>query len=492
MNVEYAQTHSVEPQKGMLNLRDILTVLFKYQHIIISVSFLITLVSLGLAFSMKPIYKAETSLLVKIGREHMFTSEASDNTPHMAIDVQTIVDPELTILVSQDLSQRVLETIGVNAMYPDLLENASGNLSPMESALLRFKENLHVSQEAESNVIRVTFQHENAEMAAAGVNTLAKFWKEKHLKIFSTPQAPFLQEQAESYRVRLEHTETQLQQFKLEHGISSFTKQKELLLIQRQELDAKLKAIENEIQGFTTRIMSLDQQMKTIPKEIPLSTVSEKRNLVDDTKRELLSLKRREQELSGRYHNKSRPLVELRKEIDLIQAFLNEQEGKLGDNVTSGRNPVHQQLELQFLSAKSQHAALQTQYQVSTKQLQGLNEHISHLGQLQQRFDRLARESTKDKENLRRYVEKVEAAKITEEMDKQQIANVSVIQAANVPMKPVKSKKTMIAILGLTLGVGLGIAMALVLEQLRMGYTRPEQVTHDLGLPILASITNKH
>ncbi len=482
---------SGDQQKTGINLRDILTVLFKYKHIIISVSFLITFGSLVLAFSQKSVYEAETSLLVKIGREHLFTSEASDSTPRMAIDIQTIVDPELTILASQDLRQRVLETIGVNLMYPDLLENSPGDLSPMQSAHLRFKENLHVSQEAESNVIHVAFQHGNPNMAAKAVNTLVKFWKEKHLQIFSTPQAPFLQEQVESYRKKLERTESQLQQFKQEHGISSFPKQKELLLEQRQDLDTTLKSVQNEIQGLSTKIASLTQQMKMIPKEIPLSTVDERRDIIDYTKRELLTLQRKEHELSGKYHDKSRLLVDLRKEISLIRTFIDEQESQLGDAVTSGRNPVYQQLELALLSAESQHGALQSQDKVITEQLQGLHDQISHLGLLQQRFDRLAQETSKDQDNLRRYVEKVEAAKITEEMDRQQIANISIIQSAKVPMKPVRSKKNLIAILGLILGVGLGIAIAMVLEYLRMGYTRPEQVTQDLGLPILASITNK-
>lgn len=491
MDVASTQPHRVERQTGMLNLRDILTLLFKYKLTIIAVSFLITLASLVLAFSQKLVYEAETSLLVKVGREHLFTSETNDSAPRMAIDVQTIVDPELTILASQDLRQRVIESIGVNRLYPDLVENSSENIDPMQAAMSRFQKNLGVYQEAKSNIIRVTFRHKEPNMTAKAVNTLAKFWKEKHLKIFSNPQAPFLQEQAENYRVRLEHTENQLQQFKQEYGISSFPKQKELLLEQRQKLDARLKAVQNEIQGLTTKISSLGQQMKTIPKEIPLSMVNAERNLIEETKRELLVLKRKEQELSGRYQDTARILVELRKEISLVQTFLDQQVDKLGDTVTTGRNPVYQQLELGLLSAKSQHASLQTQNKVTTQQFQSLNDQIGHLSQLQQRFDMLAREASKDQENLRRYVEKVEAAKITEEMDRQQIANVSVIQAATVPIRPVKSKKSIIVILGLILGVGTGIALAMVLEHLQMSYTRPEQVTYELGIPILASITNK-
>ena len=486
MNIE-----STHRQKDTLSLRDILTVFFKYLHLILAISFLITLASLVLAFSKKTVYEAETTLLVKIGREHMFVPAASDNTPRMSIDIQTIVDPELTILASEDLSQSVLETIGAHLIYPDILEDSTENFSPTQLALLRFKENLHVEQEAESNVIRVTFQHEDPAMAARSVNTLAKFWKEKHLKIFSTPQAPFLEEQAESYRRKLELTETQLQQFKHENGISSFSKQKELLLEQRQKLDMTLNEVQKEIQGLAAQISSITKQMKMIPNEVSLSTVNSQRDIIDHTKQELLALQRKEQELAGKYQDKNRLLTDLRKEIVLIQNFIKEQENKIGDTITMGKNPIYQQLELELLGAQSKQGALQKQYGVTTEQFQDLNHQISYLSQLQQKFDKLVRNATKDRENLARYMEKVEAAKITEEMDRQQIANVSVIQAATVPMQPVKSKFYFIIFLGLILGVGVSLALALVLENLQRGYVRPEQITHDLGLPILVSITNK-
>ncbi len=489
MTVGLTQVRRVERQENYLGLREILTVVFKYKLVILFVFMSITLSSLVLPYFMTPIYEADSSLLVKMGREHMFSSEVDDAAPQMTVDLKTLVDPELAILTSRDLMQRVVETLGPHAMYD--LEDASSTMSSLEASILKFGENLDAYQQGESNVIIVTFQHENPHIAAKAVNLLGDFWKELHLKIFSTPQTPFLDEQAEKYRVRLQRSETNLQVFKQDHGIASFVEQEKLYWIQRQELDSNLKSVNNEVQSFTTKISSLSQQMKGLPKEIPLSTVNEQRRMIDETKRELLDLRRKEQEFSGRYQDTSRALIDLRKEIDLIQAFIQEQENLIGDTVTSGRNPVYQQLELELLSAKSQHAALNTQERVVSKQIQDLDAQISNLGQLKKEFNGLEREVNNDQENLSRYLDKAEAARISQEMDKQQIANVSVIQAATIPAEPLSPKKGRIAILGVILGALSSISLAFLLETLRSNYTRPEQVSRDLGLPILVSISDK-
>lgn len=491
MDLESPQVKRTEEQEFFISLRDILTVVFKHRLTIIVLFLMTTFCSLIFPLFMTPIYKAETSLLVKIGREHMILSEVGDVGPQMSVDLKTLVDPELAILASQDLRQRVIETLGINTIYPKLLDNPPETISPLYAALHQFEKNLDAHQEGESNVIKVSLMHQDPKIAAKAVNLLAEFWKEQHLKIFSTPQAPFLEEQAETYRERLEESETRIQQFKKTHGISSFLDEKRLLLEQRQQMDTKLKAVQNEIQGLMTKIASLTKQLKTLPEEIPLSMVSKKSLMIDDTKKELLDLRRKEQELSGRYQDKSRNLTEIRKEIKLIQMFIAEQEEQLRDTVTSGRNPVHQEIAMQLMSATSQNAALSTQERVLKNQTQDLDNQIRHLSQLEKEFDELEREVTKDQENLKRYLQKVEVARITQEMNKKQIANVSVIQAATAPMKPIKPKPALIATLGVILGSFSGLALAFILEALQSTYTRPEQIFTKLGLPILVSISNK-
>lgn len=429
--------------------------------------------------------------MVKIGREHTYSTEVGENTPKVALDLQAVIEPEIKILTSRDLSQKVIEVIGVESLYPEILERDELTISPLEVALMYFQGNLFVTRSGKSNVINVTFEHQNPQVAARAVNLLGELWKEKHLAIFSNPQISFFEEQVQTFRKNLEQSESLLQEFKREHGISSIMDQRKLLFDQRQTIDSRSKANEDQIQGLGSKINSLRRQLNDIPQYIPISTVNENEHpTINATRNELLALQRKEQQLLGKYQERSRMVTDVREEIALIQALINEQKAQVKEQVTT-RNPVYQDLQLELLSSESELTSLKTKRGVFLEQIKKLDSQISRLNQLENQFDGLQREVNKDKENAKIYVGKLEMAHVSTDMDKRQIANVSVIQSASPPIVPIKPKKSLILYFGIAFGLLSGMAWALVLEFFQGGYTRPEQLSLEQGIPVLTSIRYK-
>ena len=68
------------------------------------------------------------------------------------------------------------------------------------------------------------------------------------------------------------------------------------------------------------------------------------------------------------------------------------------------------------------------------------------------------------------------------------IPDVRVLDRAVIPERPIQSRRMQFLLLGLLGGVGLGVVAALVLDRLDGRLQYPEQVTADLGLPILGVI----
>ena len=476
-NLSPAPRHNHE--NGFFNVRDVLTILFKHKREIIVIFAFSTILSLIIPSQITPIYQAEASLMVKIGREHLYTSEVGDQTPKMGFDLQALIAPEIEILMSRDLSLKVLEVLGIDNIYPHIMEDETLTISPLEAALMQFQRNLSVYKSGKSNVIKVTFEHPNPQVSARVVNVLSELWKEKHLAIFSNPQTVFLEEQVQMFRNKLEQSENLLQAFKQEHGISSIADQRTLLLEQRQNLDTRLKSNEDQVEGSGSKIHALKNQLKTIPQYIPISTVKEEKEQGQDpTLRELLALRRKEQQFLGKYKEDSRMVTDIREEIARMEAYIKDQEAQQKDKqVSTVRNPVFQELQLELLNTASELTSLKAKRGVVSGQIEELESQIARLNRLEKQFDELQREVQKGKENVKTYEDKLAMANVSSEMNERQIANVSVIQAASVPVHPIKPKKSLILYFGVAFGLFSGMAWAFIAEFFKAGYIRPEQAS---------------
>jgi capsular polysaccharide biosynthesis protein len=85
----------------------------------------------------------------------------------------------------------------------------------------------------------------------------------------------------------------------------------------------------------------------------------------------------------------------------------------------------------------------------------------------------------------------VEEALISDNLNRQKMANISVIQAASVPQKPIKPKKALNVALGVILGVVSGLGLAFFSEYTNQGLSTPESAERHLGLPVLGMVPYK-
>ncbi|MGB0910522.1 MAG: GumC family protein, partial [Nitrospirales bacterium] len=313
-----------EPQKiSQISLRDIITIFFKHKWKILGV-FLgtVTVVTIG-SFLMDPTYEAESTVMVKMGREHVYQPEVGSASPAVAFDQERILESEIQILTSRDLLKRVIESIGVEKIYPDFNYTES-KIPPLEKSIIQMQKDLSIADVKSSNVIRIAYQHHDPEIAANAVNLLIDFLLERHLQIFSNPKAEFLENQVVARQEKLNTSREKLQDFKQKHGISSLHEEERLLLQQHRDLDTSLKTVQNDREGLKSKLGSLLNQIPHIPKHISLTSVSERQKVIDEAKSNLLKLRLKEQELSTRFKKTSRFVKNILNEIAMTQAFIHE------------------------------------------------------------------------------------------------------------------------------------------------------------------------
>ena len=197
--------------------------------------------------------------------------------------------------------------------------------------------------------------------------------------------------------------------------------------------------------------------MKTILENIPVSTVEEGGNL-EKAKADLFALKREEQKLLTKYTETSFPVLNLRKEIDLVEQFiLAQQKSERANTIASGKKAMYNKLEMEKMAAESEVTNLQASSQVIALQIEDLGKKIQRLDELNKELIILERQRAADEQNYQLYLKKVEEAKVSEEMDRLKMSNISVVQPAQIPSVPAGRPKNLKLILGAIFGVVMGV-----------------------------------
>jgi uncharacterized protein involved in exopolysaccharide biosynthesis len=469
------------------NVRDMLTIFFKHRAKILTIFSIIVIMVTAITFFASPVYQAQSSVLVKYGREYMNQSEVGTTAPMMSLNREEIINSEIQILKSPDLAKRVIENIKLSQIYPDLVKNPPRDIKPMDVAIVRFEKNLSVADVRKSSVIEVSFEHENPQIASKTVNLLVDYFKEKHLQVFSSPQSSFLEGQVAVIRKKLLASEADMQSFKQKNRVYSLEEQRTLLLRQRTDLASETLSAQHTIDELQRRLSTLKARTKNLTSSNALYTETERDRIIVDAKSRLLALQISQQELLRKYKEENKLVLENGKQIQLVKDFLREQETDISKKVMTG-NVVYQDTQRDVVRTEADLSAQRAKYATLRVQLGQLDSEIRALDLREKEMQNLKRELATNEKNFQVYDEKMEEARITDDLNKLKLANISVIQPATIPIKPIKPNKGLNILLGIIFGAISGIGFAFFSEYNSQGLVSPESAEKRLNLKVLATI----
>ncbi|MBE9504564.1 MAG: polysaccharide biosynthesis/export family protein, partial [Proteobacteria bacterium] len=401
-------------------------------------------------------------------------------------------------LTSADLIEEVITDLGVENIYPDMIGPSPEGPTPVKeatikSATFRFKGSLSAAPVKGSNVINVSFKHNDPQVAARAVNQLIESFKVQHIEIFKNPRASFMEKQLAVYRQRLQESEENLEAFKQKNRVFSLYEQRSLLLQQQSASNTSSKETQRGIHELQQQISSVTSQMQTIPKYELSSTDTGKSKNIDDAQNKLLNLKIKENELLSKYEGSNRNISNVRKEIQLIEDYLSQNGLKaVTEREVLAKNGTYQNLEMSLLEAQTKLSSEEARIATLEQQLNQMNGELQDLDAHERELRSLKRELDTNESNFKSYVTKLEDARTEEELDLMRKVNISVIQKATVPLWPIEPNKRFNLLVGIILGIGSGLALAIFSEYcIGRGVCTPEGVEQHLGLPVLASVPYK-
>jgi polysaccharide biosynthesis protein PslE len=477
-----------DPYSHDFNLRDILIVIFKHKKKIMGL-FLTALLLSPLVYYLFPVkYLASATLMVAQGREYSRPNLTNNEQAQMRYGLDQIISSEAAILDSNDVKDMAIKRTGADKIYPNFARVPDG-VNLLEITRHKMESSLSIEKGKTANIIKVSFQNENPKTAALVVNNLVDAYIEKRLQVLNSEKPKqFLEKKVNEYQKGLRESEDKLEAFKQQHQVFALAEQKDLLIKQRSNLDIAIKAAQIQSKELQQKQSSLEIQIRQVPQNLPAATVVQTPNDADG---QLLALQRKERELLSKYRENTPFVEDVRNEIRLVQDFIAKQQKK--EPGARMVDPLHQTLQKDIITLKSELSSTEARITELKHQLREADHDTQNIDMLGKTFSELQRERDANEKSYQVYAQKLEETRISEELDKQVLGSVSIIDKAEAPLFPESKAKNrglgFFLAVGALIGLGAGIGLAFLLESNLQGMGTPQKAEKILNLPVLSAFS---
>jgi uncharacterized protein involved in exopolysaccharide biosynthesis len=487
------------PSKRSLHPRSLLHVVFKRKWMVLIVFLVCSIgsVTLLLLIFSKPLYLANSQLLISPAREQMSESRSvGDVPPWLGFNAVEQAAWTIEMLKGRFLAERVVQAIGPEVLYPSppkqnwdvlgvVLNGWPAKRSPEneilhEEAIARFVKNVDAKSAGRSSIVQLSFRHEDPELAARVVSLLSEMYLERHQGVQRNAETDaFFQEQFVVLKNKLADSQEKIRAFKQRHRLTgSVEEEKHFAIQQRISLGKELNDTRSELPQVHSRMAELRRQ---------LASTTRTPGKIEQLRENLTTLEIQESAFALRMTAQHPTLLNVRKEIRALQDKLKalEPENLYG---TSTRESLHASLEADLLRNEAGAKALRARESAQAVKLAEYQVRLDALERVQPEFIRLQNELEVDEQNYRLYLTKFEESRIARAMDAQKITSVRVIEQAHPPKSPIDSKRNSKIVLAIVGSAAAAIALAFVMHLVDHSLDTTDDVEKVLDLPVLASI----
>ncbi|HEX9970853.1 MAG TPA: GNVR domain-containing protein [bacterium] len=341
-----------------------------------------------------------------------------------------------------------------------------------------------------SNVIRISYTHEDPEAAYQVAQTILEAVKRRALakrkqNISSARQ--LIEEQLLVFKTQLDSTEKSLRDFKEHNQINSLNQETNELLRQITEAEVLLTSARSNKQGTQQRLEFIQQKIRAEQKDLIPNVVETIGPRLEKLKNKLVDLELQRTDLLMKGYSTQHPKLEkLSEEISQTRESLSNetreliQKGKFVDPLSQLKDFLQEAITLE-----ANLTAYEAQVSTLNRILDDYNKKIQMLPDLELQLARLIRDLNTNEKIYTMLLEERERTRIVEA---QNTGNIRIIDPPALPNSPIRPRKTMNLMVGLMIGFIIGSIMVFVFESFDTSLKTSHDVERLTDLSVLGII----
>lgn len=474
-----------------LTLRDVAAVLFRQRWLLLA-SFVVILTAAVVSGVLTPTYQAEMKILVRRGRvDPVVTSQPERDAQVVREEItESELNSEVELLNSQDLLRKVVLANSLqSAESSGHFFGKSSEEVRIARAVRQLGKRLKAEPLRKTNVISVTFESRDPELAARVLNSLASLYVEKHLQMHRPAgEFKFFDEETAQLRKGLDQAQTRLTDFTRDRGVVSAQMERDLTLQKASELEASLTQTQAGIAETEQRIHTLQQQIASIPpRMVRQERTSDNPQLLQQMKSTLLTLELKRTELLSKFDPTYRPVQEIEKQIRDTRAAIEGEKNAPVRDETTDQDPTYEWVKSELVKAQSELSGLKARAAANNASLTRYRSGARTLQQAAIDQQDLLQTAKTQEENYLLYLRKEEEARINDALDRGGILNVAIAEPPTVPVLPARSF-WLYGLLSMFLAGTGSVGLAFTKDFLDPSFRTPDEVVGFLESPVLASL----
>ena len=469
-------------------LREVLTNVFHDRYRIGAVLLLGLALTALAAFLAPKKYVAEASLLLRLGREYIYTPEVGDaGGAPIAYDREQSLQAETKILTSRDLKEDVLKKMGIENVFPKLAAAESDPARRRTAALLTFEKALEADLLKGSNLMQISFAGDNPEVASKVLAQLIDTYLQRRSVIFASANYGTAEADFNARKAQLEAAEATLAAAKSDRRIRAFGEEQTLLLAQRNALELRQTDMALALAQAGGRSDSLRGSLQGVLGEVTLSSETLRSEAIENARKLLLDLKLKERELSSRFVDDNPFVQDVRADIARAGDFVRELQANPTRTVKTGRSPARDVVESDLLRTLADRQQARSGAAVVAAQRKAVDARLAEFAISERQLPALERERRMAEANYDAAAKRLRDETALSELDRKRRSNVSMVQS---PMPPLQAKslQPVIVLVGIFLSLCAALLTAFLCALWRDTVLTPEEAERGLGLPLLGTV----
>ena len=308
-----------------------------------------------------------------------------------------------------------------------------------------FRSKLNITEITSTNILKITYQHPNPQLAQKAVNTLVNNYLENNIitnRVEVEEAKKSLEKQIVDARKELEETENALAELKSNKQILSSEKEVSKIVNSLENIDNKLIEAKSQLSNISSQSQYIKEQLNMDARQA-LNTVTVSQSpIVQQTVARLEELELQLDREQNRFSNNHPLIVELQEKISRQEQLLVEQIKNItGSSFLLSENTpqlaTNKQLAIELIKLESSSIGLTEQIAYLTEIEKNLKQKAIAFPEIEQQLDRLERQLKVAQKTYELLTDRLSLLEVSAERN---LSNVRVVSYATIPDTPVSAR----------------------------------------------------